>query len=332
MDSLTIIYIVLGAVMFFALAVPGVLMILFSIRVLRERRKLQTWQQTAGRVLSTDIHEEKRSTGRMGFMLDIRRITVYVPVVNYAYQVGNRDYQSGRIKFDWQGNWAVRSLGEAQTVLNDYPASKEVTVFYDPTNPAQAVLEREQSAAGMLAVRWVGVAFLAAAAVILALGANALIQNIAAQVNTAAIQTSGGVLAPSASVVKSTLERDLKLVCQSEGFAGVKIAYRGWRCTSSGEVTGSVDLYARRDEPEKLDLVWAVVTRANTDKDLAFLMKLVAAADPQSDRDAVQKWLTGAIPALQQKGSRVSQDFKGISYTVDTTSGSKVNFTIGSSR
>lgn len=333
MDSLSINYIVMGTVMFFVLAVPGVLMILFSIRVLRARRKMLAWQQTGGTVLSAAIQEEKRSTGRMGFLLDIRRITVYVPVITYAYQVGNRDYQSARLKYDWHGNWAVQSEGQAQSVLNAYPVGKQVTVFYDPTNPAQAVLERDQSATGMLAVRWVGVAFLAAAAVILALGVNALIQNILAQAKTAAIQTSAAGLAPSTSTIKSTLERDLKLNCQSEGFAGVKIAYRGWRCkTATGEVTAIVDLYARKDAPEKVDMLWVIVTRANPEKDLVFLMSVVGSADPKVDQTVVQKWLAEAIPALQQKGSRVKTTFQGIEYIVDVTSITKINFFIGSSR
>lgn len=332
MDSLSVIYFILGAVMFFALAVPGVLMVLFSIRVMRERRRVLGWKQTEGRVLSTAIQEEKRSTGRMGFLWDIRRVTVFVPLVTYIYPVGNRDYQSTRLKMDWQGNWAVRSRAQAEAVLNAYPAGKAVTVFYDPANPAQAVLERDVSATDMLAPRWVGVAFLAAAAVILGLGANALIQNIMAQANAAAIQSSRAVLAPAASVLKTALERDFKATCQSEGFAGVQIAYRGWRCAASGEVTAAVDLYARRDEPEKLDLVWAVVTRANPEKDLAFLMKLVTLAHPEADQAAVQQWLSGAIPALQQKGARVSQAFQGVNYTVDTTSTGKINFSIGSSR
>jgi hypothetical protein len=56
--------------------------------------------------------------------------------VAYVFSVGGKEYHGNRIAFGETGG------SEIDAMLSKYPAGKEVTVFYDPRNPKECVLER----------------------------------------------------------------------------------------------------------------------------------------------------------------------------------------------
>ena len=58
--------------------------------------------------------------------------------VSYKYVVNQRTFSGTRIRFaDTTGS----SKSRQENLIKPYPAGKEVEVFYDPKNPAEAVLE-----------------------------------------------------------------------------------------------------------------------------------------------------------------------------------------------
>ena len=62
----------------------------------------------------------------------------YKADVAYRYKVQGRDYSSGRITLvDFSS-----SAGRAQGIVNRYPDGAPVTVYYNPVDPSDAVLER----------------------------------------------------------------------------------------------------------------------------------------------------------------------------------------------
>ena len=58
------------------------------------------------------------------------------PVVQYSYQVGGRSYQGSRIAPGPE----VGGTG-AGKIIERYPVNSQVTVYYNPQNPSDAVLE-----------------------------------------------------------------------------------------------------------------------------------------------------------------------------------------------
>jgi len=88
------------------------------------------WPSTLGTVMMS--RTETRSSGE-GY-------TDY-PVVQYSYQVGGRAYQNMKLAPGPE----VGGSG-ARKVVAKYPAGAQVMVFYDPQNPAEAVLERNAPA------------------------------------------------------------------------------------------------------------------------------------------------------------------------------------------
>jgi Protein of unknown function (DUF3592) len=94
------------------------------------RSVAEAWAQTAGTVLSTTIQIRRVGQSRSE-----------IPVVIYGYQVDGRPYQSYRVRAgDETGR--IRVIGDASSTLDRYPVGSNVTVYYDPADPANAALER----------------------------------------------------------------------------------------------------------------------------------------------------------------------------------------------
>jgi hypothetical protein len=84
------------------------------------------WQPAPGQVLESRVVHSSTTEG-----------TSSDPRVVYAYLVAGRQYQGERI---FVGG-AVSGWGADKTVAR-YPVGSAVQVFYNPANPAEAVLER----------------------------------------------------------------------------------------------------------------------------------------------------------------------------------------------
>ena len=94
------------------------------------QRAAAAWAQTAGTVLSTTIQVRRVGQSRSE-----------TPMVIYTYQVDGQPYQSYRVRAgDETGR--IRVIGDASRTLERYPVGSNVTVYYDPADPANAALER----------------------------------------------------------------------------------------------------------------------------------------------------------------------------------------------
>ncbi|MBP8164743.1 MAG: DUF3592 domain-containing protein, partial [Anaerolineales bacterium] len=69
-----------------------------------------------------------------------RSRTTY-PVVVYQYTVDGKPFQCQTIKAGEQ-YLNVRLMGQVQETVNRYPIGSNVTVYYNPSNPAEAFLEK----------------------------------------------------------------------------------------------------------------------------------------------------------------------------------------------
>ncbi|MBN2501351.1 MAG: DUF3592 domain-containing protein [Anaerolineales bacterium] len=89
----------------------------------------QNWLATTGRVIKSRVEV---SGGEVA--------SVY-PRVIYEYEVEGVKYQADQIKAG-DKFWAARTSQEAYNTIDRYPEGLEVTVYYNPANPAEATLER----------------------------------------------------------------------------------------------------------------------------------------------------------------------------------------------
>jgi hypothetical protein len=94
------------------------------------RQAAQSWLSTTGMVLMSSVQSRRSGNSTSTF-----------PVVVYQYEVNGKTYQSQTIKAGEQF-MNVRILGQADATAARYPIGANVTVYYNPANPAESALER----------------------------------------------------------------------------------------------------------------------------------------------------------------------------------------------
>ena len=110
-----------------------ILNIVFLTIIFFMRRRMATvsqWPATMGNVIMSTVERRSSEDGYTDY-----------PVVQYSYQVGGQAYQSYKLAPGPE----VGGSG-ARKVIAKYQAGAQVMVFYDPRNPAEAVLERKAPA------------------------------------------------------------------------------------------------------------------------------------------------------------------------------------------
>jgi hypothetical protein len=117
-------------------AFPTIIIAAFVTKM-RDVRKAQRWLCTTGTVLVSRVESRKKRPGEMGHNFGDSDVT-NEPLVEYSYKAGNRTYRSRRITIGEK-----TSEHELEAILERYPVGAEVTVYYDPAKPKNAVLERD---------------------------------------------------------------------------------------------------------------------------------------------------------------------------------------------
>ena len=135
--------------LYFMGAFCALFLVIGGVLVVKEQRRLTTYQPVTATVLSTRVQDHSDSDG-----------TTYEPVVVYRYRVNDREYTASRVtplKESRSGGWAHRVTARYQ-VGNDY------TAYYDPTNPTEAFLMRSRSIIpwAFLIIPLIGMAFIVA--------------------------------------------------------------------------------------------------------------------------------------------------------------------------
>lgn len=116
-----------------------ILNVIFLAIIFFMRRKMAVvsqWPSTMGMVNASYL-ERRHSSSESG--------STNYPVVQYSYQVSGQAYQGIKIAPGPE----VGGTGAGKVVAR-YPAGAQVMVFYNPQNPAEAVLERKAPAQWIL--------------------------------------------------------------------------------------------------------------------------------------------------------------------------------------
>jgi len=109
---------------------------------LAEARAASRWPTAQGTVLSSRAESRRTLTQTGGG----QTMTVWSPLIEYSYRVGEHDYHGSRVAF---GPEVAGARDLAEQTVQRYPAGATVSVHYDPSNPTHATLETA------MAFRWV---------------------------------------------------------------------------------------------------------------------------------------------------------------------------------
>ncbi len=110
----------------------GVLILAVVVKM-REVKAAQTWQTTRGKITRSEVRSKQvDDTTREG------KKTVNYPAVTYEFTVNGRRCTGERISLA-----EIIPASDIEPTLERYPVGAEVTVYYNPQKPSQALLERE---------------------------------------------------------------------------------------------------------------------------------------------------------------------------------------------
>ncbi|RUU44105.1 DUF3592 domain-containing protein [Mesorhizobium sp. M6A.T.Ca.TU.002.02.2.1] len=120
----------------FACVVAGMLTVVTLLKW-REVRTVSRWLPAAGRIVSSRVEAREVTSSGSGSERRGSTETRNFPAITFEYKVGGKTFRSSRYSVQENlGNFAV-----AETLAR-FPKGADVTVFYDPFDPAKAVIER----------------------------------------------------------------------------------------------------------------------------------------------------------------------------------------------
>jgi hypothetical protein len=129
----------------FAFALPAVALLgaVFSVAAFVRGRRLASasarWPTVAGIVTTSGVIEEQIEDTSNDDKSFIRKISRYQVDLRYTYRVGKRDFVGTAGNWGWTAVYGLREL--AEKAAGRYLQGQPVTVYYDPEQPGNAVLE-----------------------------------------------------------------------------------------------------------------------------------------------------------------------------------------------
>lgn len=114
----------------------GLVLIYMYFRNLAQVRSSEGWPASQGTILESWVRESTTTDD------DGSTSSHYYPEVLYTYQVMGVEYQGDKLTF---GPKSGGAQSKATRIVSNYPKGANVTVYYDPAKPSNAVLERNIS-------------------------------------------------------------------------------------------------------------------------------------------------------------------------------------------
>ena len=134
-DLGAIIGLVCGGFFVLAFAAAGGFLIYQTIQSRKKADASQAWPSTLGQVTEARVSRHT-STDADGDTSES-----FTPLVRYRFQVAGQEYEGKKITFGFQQSFSNQA--KAQAALETFPVGRQVSVYYDPNNPSDAVLERK---------------------------------------------------------------------------------------------------------------------------------------------------------------------------------------------
>ncbi|MDQ6828118.1 MAG: DUF3592 domain-containing protein [Gemmatimonadota bacterium] len=120
--------------------VIGCVMLGLGARQASDAVRSITWPKTPGTVLESVVQRRPRNAHDL-------RDSVSVPLVRYRYSLGGVLYHSTRVSFK---KFVLGTEREARSTVANYPPGTDLSVYFDPERPGNAVLEHGISWLNML--------------------------------------------------------------------------------------------------------------------------------------------------------------------------------------
>ena len=118
----------------------GIIGVVILVKYFRDKKKTdesQSWSSASGKI--TESYMRREASMESGS-------TIYYPEVQYDYEFLGTKYTGDRISFG--GSSGNSNRKKSEETLAKYPIGQNVTIYYNPNNPEDAVLERKMGTGG----------------------------------------------------------------------------------------------------------------------------------------------------------------------------------------
>ena len=126
--------IMIGVLFVLIFGIIGVAMLIKSFQDKKKADESQNWSSTEGKITESYIRRD------MGVNGDGIMQILYYPEVRYEYEFMGIEYTGQQISFGANTGYSYQK--KTQAILSKYPLGANITVYYNPNAPEDAVLER----------------------------------------------------------------------------------------------------------------------------------------------------------------------------------------------
>jgi len=127
---------VMFSIVFIGFIITGMYTVIMGVFMVVQANASEHWIETQGTITVSEISSHTRYDD------DNRKHTSYSADIEYSYEVNEQQYFCSRISYFYSSS-SLRQ--NAQKVCDTYPVGATVSVFYNPDNPSEAVLEQGSS-------------------------------------------------------------------------------------------------------------------------------------------------------------------------------------------
>ena len=127
----------------------GFSIVVFLIYAIRKARDVQGWLDGSGTITSLSVDEEWAKAGSSRFLVE-------VPHVTYTYTVEGCVFTGDKLSI---AEIDSASRADAMKKADGLAVGKEVTVYYNPSNPREAYLSKKVDSTPLVVIGFGAVAF-----------------------------------------------------------------------------------------------------------------------------------------------------------------------------
>jgi Protein of unknown function (DUF3592) len=109
----------------------GAVIISYAIRTAAKARQSPSWPSIEGEIAHSAVQQETNTTAT-GYS------TTYKADISYRYKVNGTNYSSTKVS---HVTLSTSATSRAQGIVQKYPDKSRVQVYYNPSDPSEAVLE-----------------------------------------------------------------------------------------------------------------------------------------------------------------------------------------------
>jgi hypothetical protein len=115
----------------------GVIGMVNGLYWLWKSRRSRNWPTAPGTIVMSQLIT--KTDANLTEIRDLLTTTTYGAKIRYSYTVAGRSLKGGRV--GWTAGRLARTDHDARKRMTKYPVGQQVTVYYQPDNPENAVLE-----------------------------------------------------------------------------------------------------------------------------------------------------------------------------------------------